>query len=198
MVIDSAAAELYNNLEWYKSLRKFREWNERAMWAVLALFGRPQAHLDMGCGDSSMLRVSKFAGVKTVLGVEVSNHARTIAPQRVHVMIRDLTTPLDKLRGRFDLVTCIEVAEHVEPEGTDVFLDNVVKNVAERLVFTGAPPGQDGTGHINLKVAAEWKELIEGRGLVFQYEPTVRLREFWAYSTGPMFWLPQNVMVFSK
>lgn len=190
--------ELYDNLEWYKSLRKFREWNERAMWAILALLGRPQGHLDMGCGDSSMLRVSKFAGVKNVLGIEVSSHARTIAPQRVHVMVRDLTQPLEKLRGRFDLVTCIEVAEHVTPEGTDIFLDNVTRNVAERLIFTAAPPGQDGTGHINCRPAPEWVDMIEGRGLHYNDHLTERLKDSWIYATGPMFWLPQNVMVFGK
>ena len=189
----------YDSLEWFRSLQKYRAWNEQAIWAVLALMGRPRSYLDLGCGDGTMLKTIRRAGVAQVLGIEVSSWAKIAAGKRVKVPIKvfDLAREFDLGRS-FDLVTCIEVAEHIQPEGTEMFLANIARHVNNWLVFTAAPPGQGGDGHINCREPVYWIEALESLGLTYDGSSTSRLAEHWRWATGPMFWLPQNCMVFRR
>jgi hypothetical protein len=192
-------AQYYDNPEWFRSLASMDEGNERAMYCVFGLLGVPGRHLDLGCGSGVMLRTSFKQGAE-VMGVECSMYAREQAPD-LDIVIGDLTRPLPDfiLQGRpFDLVTCIEVAEHVEPSGNDVFLDNVAHSTYKWLVFTGAIPGQGGTGHINCRPRAEWIQSLNKRGLVYDQGKTDELRMMWAWCTGGLVWLPQNVTVFYR
>lgn len=193
--------QYYDNLEWFRSLATTDEGNVRAMYCVYALLDVPRFHLDLGCGTGAMLRTSKLQGA-SVLGVECSTFAREAAPD-VPIMVGDLTDvlPMASIEtgyGFADLVTCIEVAEHVLPEGNNVLLDNVARCTHKWLIFTGAVPGQGGTGHINLRPRAEWQHLLERHGLRYEAEWTEHLRLMWTWCTGGLVWLPQNVMVFSR
>lgn len=182
---------------WYKDLERYREWNERAMWAAFAHLGRPESFLDLGCGDAWMVRVARMNGVKPSLGVEVSADLKKIKPKWASLLIHNLGTPLD-LGRKYDLVVSIEVGEHLPEEQADVYCDNIANHVGRWLVFTAAAPGQGGDGHVNCQPQEYWRLKLEDRELEYNYAQTERLREAWKYATGPMFWLPQNLQVFNK
>lgn len=180
---------------WFDSLAKYREWNERAMWAILATLGKPSSMVDLGCGDAWMVRTARMAGVKPSLGVEVSRALKLLRPLWASVYIADLRLPL-VLNRKYDLVVSVETAEHLEPEYADTYVDNVVNHCAKWLVFTAAIPGQNGEGHVNCQPKEYWQEKFEAKGLIYSGHYTYVLAEAWKWATGPMFWLPQNVQVF--
>lgn len=183
--------------EWYASLAEFRQWNEQAFWAILAHLGRPKSYLDVGCGDGWMVRTARMAGCKPSIGIEGSLEVRRVADRWARVAVHDLTQPLS-LQWKFDLVTSIEVGEHLPFEASETFIKSLTSHATNWLVFTAAIPGQGGHGHINCQPPEYWRELIEREGLAYDATTTEHLRETWKWVTGPMFWLPQNLQVFKR
>jgi hypothetical protein len=55
------------------------------------------------------------------------------------------------------------VAEHLNPDQSDQFIDNLVR-LSSRVLFSAAPPGQGGRNHINERPPGYWKGLFERRG----------------------------------
>src|SRR3990167_999792 len=184
------------DVEWFKSLGRFREWNQRALWAVFAHLGCPKSLVDFGCGDGAMVDAARGGGRILALGVEVLPAVRRFDSGAV---VRDLREPID-LGRTFDMALCIETGEHMPPESAAALVDNIVRHTDHWLVFTAAAVGQGGDGHINCQPQEYLRALIEGheRGLVYVDDVTERLRETWRWATGPMFWLPQNVQVFER
>lgn len=176
--------------EWIELLAPFDGWNERLVLALFAVFGVPGSMLDIGCGTSAMINVARKLGVDAI-GVDLI--ARE--PDIVH----DLREPMNLGRS-FDLIVCIEVAEHVPEPDSGVFLHNVVSHVQRdgMLVFSAAPPSQPGDFHVNLKPAKWWRDAIYERGLTYSEANTIKLRHLWQQVPMPMRWIVGNSQVFVR
>lgn len=176
--------------QWLERLAPFDGWNERIMMATFAIWGIPPSMLDVGCGTGAMCNIARKLGVDAV---GVDKIARP--PDSVH----DLRLPLN-LGRTFQLVLCIEVAEHIPADNSGVFMNSVVSHVERegRLVFSAAPPNQLGEGHVNTKPAEYWRSMIHERGLSYQDEMTAKLRLAWQWVPAPMMWLVGNVQVFER
>jgi hypothetical protein len=94
---------------------------------------------------------------------------------RKFILIHDLRLPL-RLRERFDLALCIEVAEHIHPAYEDVLLDTIC-SAADILVFSSASPGEGGLHHVNERAPSYWIRKISQRGLRFDSKTTKEIRE---------------------
>jgi len=70
---------------------------------------------------------------------------------------------LDK--ARYDLVCCMEVAEHIEPEYTKIFLKNLT-HWSDKLLMSIAGPGQKGRYHVNLQEIGYWDDLMKEFGYI--------------------------------
>lgn len=126
----------------------------------------PASVLDLGCGDGAMLCWWRRMGATSRVGVDQfgpDDWARD--GQGLHVR-HDLMQPLD-LGRRFDLAVCLEVAEHLPESAADTLIDTIVTH-SDRVVFSAAPPGQGGTGHLNEKPWEWWSEKWSARGWVAQ------------------------------
>ena len=184
---------------WFESLGRYRKWNRQAMHAILAHLGEPDTVLDVGCGDTAMLGVAYDLGASCV-GVEIAGDAHVHPKSGIKLIQHDLAKPLD-LKRQFGLVLCIEVGEHMEEAAADTLCATLAKHTAQWLVFTAAAPGQNGEGHVNCQPQEYWRAKLEGRGtehgaLQYNGSMTEHLYETWRWTTGPMFWLPQNLQVF--
>lgn len=186
---DTPAAAL---VDWIATLAPFDSWNERVIMALFALLGMPRTYLDVGSGTGSMVNLARKIGVEA-FGLD--NLPRPDA----WLMRVDLRYPVN-LGMQFDLVTSIEVAEHIPIEFDATFCDTVARHVAPSglLVFTAAHPGQAGEDHVNCRPATYWRRMFYDRGLAYDEQRSLRVAHMWQCTQSPAYWLTANVQVFTK
>lgn len=150
--------------------------------------------LDLGCGNGFFLDRFQKRG-KRVRGVDGSVHALSAAPAAVRpkLAVADLTAPLRL--GRYDLVVCSEVAEHLDARHADTLVDTICANAGQWVFFTAATPGQIGVHHVNGQPHAYWTAKFEHRGFQLDTEATDRLRQHLAKVISIIWWFKKNAMI---
>lgn len=104
---------------------------------------QPRTILDVGCGTGTTTVYLNQRGVKTV-GVEAPRVAIRNSERPDLIYHHDLRFPLH-LEGRFDLIWCFEVAEHIHPKFVETFVDSLVRH-SDVIAISAASPGQGGKG----------------------------------------------------
>lgn len=121
--------------------------------------------LDVGCGAAAWLAGYRHLGVADLLGVDGDYvDRRMLLIDKDRFVPQDITKHFD-LGRQFDLVQCLEVAEHVPPETSAQLVDNITRH-GKQVLFSAAVPGQGGEDHINEQSYGYWRELFEARGYV--------------------------------
>lgn len=177
---------------WLSGLSQFDVDNEMIALAVMCAFTKPQTWLDVGCGTGAVVRTARTLGIDAYGIDQMQEDAE-------HFKRVDLCEPLD-LGRKFELVTCIEVAEHLHAEYEGVLCDTLARHVIPGgiLVFTAAPPGQDGYNHFNLQPKKYWTDRLQSRGLVLNVAYTERMALMWKYTHSTLNHLHKNVQVFNQ
>jgi SAM-dependent methyltransferase len=151
----------------------------------------PITLLDVGCGTGTWLRAAADLGVLQVVGVD----GVVVAESHLHVPRSniehcDLTASFD-LGRRFDVVLCLEVAEHI-PESAAATLISSIVGHSDKVLFSAACPGQPGQHHVNCQWPDYWQCLFNSHGFVCddsirwqiwedsRIEPWYRQNIFWA------------------
>jgi hypothetical protein len=98
--------------------------------------------------------------------------------------------------GFFDCVLSFETAEHIDPDGTDQFILNLVNATGKHLLFTAAPPGQDGCGHINLHPKEFWIGKFINH-LTYDDEMSATISKAWRKLGAPNY-ICDNLIVFKR
>ncbi|MGH7898981.1 MAG: class I SAM-dependent methyltransferase [Candidatus Binatia bacterium] len=134
----------------------------RVIVPLLLEIVRPRSVVDVGCGVGSWLAVFREHGVEDVFGLD----GEWMDPSRLQIpaacfRAADLARP-PALERRFDLVVCLEVAEHLPETAERGFVDRLVE-LAPVVVFSAAIPFQGGEGHQNERWPEHWAELFEAR-----------------------------------
>ena len=104
----------------------------------------------------------------------------------------DLRAPIF-LEKRFDLAISTEVAEHLEEEQEEVYLENITKT-SDQILFTAAVPGQMGVNHINEQWQSYWIKKFRERGYYCDYS----IRDYFWNDKRINSWRRQNILYFSK
>ncbi len=151
--------------------------------------------LDLGCGHGYILARLHELG-KTVCGVDGSSYALAVIPPKIRdcVTKHDLSRPL--ALGKFDLVICTEVAEHLESRFADQLVNTICANAGRWIYFTAAVPGQGGHSHVNEQPHGYWVEKFKECGCKLLRPRTDILRKDLAGKVSAMWWFPRNSMVF--
>ncbi len=126
---------------------------------------QPRSVLDVGCGRGVWLLEYMRRGVPKVLGLDgdyVPSESLLIPSE--YFRAQDLRQAFD-LGERYDVVQCLEVAEHVEPSSAPLLIANLTRHGA-RVLFSAAPPGQGGESHVNEQSYEHWRRLFAERGFV--------------------------------
>lgn len=162
-----------------------------APFRYLAEKYHPTSAFDVGCGTGVYLRLLQDTGVSEIFGVDGINSDATVLPSGSYGKV-DLQSPLD-LDRTFDIVLCLEVAEHILPDSTEVLIDTVARHARDLIVFSMAEPGQPGNGHINCRTMSEVLDLWARRGWEPDLIDTLGIR---ALST--LSWFRRNLLVLKR
>jgi SAM-dependent methyltransferase len=183
-------------------VRHFRRRQElRGDYALLAgaLLDRLEfdSVLDVGCANGFLLERFAAAG-REIAGIELSPEVAEVLPPQVApaVVVGDFAEVPERFPSPFDLVCCVEVAEHLEPTRSRELVTVVTGAASRWIYFTAAPPGQSGRGHINCRAHEEWLGWFGEEGWRTAGEETDSLRAALEQLTRAH-WLRANSFVLS-
>ena len=151
---------------------------------------RPESVLDVGCGLGTWLAVAREMGVRDIQGVDGSwlEKSRLRVPEQ-SVQVLDLEKPFD-LGRRFDLVICLEVAEHLDERAARGIVASLVKH-GDVVLFSAAIPHQGGHHHVNEQWPDYWDALFAER----RFETLDFLRARIWKDSSILWWLRQNLLL---
>jgi SAM-dependent methyltransferase len=151
----------------------------------------PKSMLDVGCGLGTWLSVAHEMGVQDVNGIDgVWLDKTRLRVQEDLVQVRDLEKPFN-LGRRFDLVTCLEVAEHLDGNVARNFIASLTSH-GDVLLFSAAIPFQGGHHHVNEQWPDYWRLLFQEQ----DYHPIDFVRERIWNDSSILWWLRQNILLF--
>ena len=178
----------------------FNDANERKILSsqkvarIIASYYKFQNILDIGCGMGLYLRELNKMG-KDVLGCDSSKAGIRMAAPEITVFYADVTKPL-YVNRKFDTALCFEVAEHIKKK----YSRQLVKNCtaySDTVLFTAAPEGQGGVGHINEQPFEFWIHLFEEMGFAYDSDLSEKVKGHMKQE-DVVEWIADNFMSFSK
>jgi SAM-dependent methyltransferase len=163
--------------------------------AIEETFPEALSYLDVGAGSGAFAAEARRRG-KYVTACEHSPFGRAIArAQQVDVRDFDLEQSPPVSVGPADLAFSLEVGEHLPPELGHGLVAFLVEH-APNIVFSAAPPGQGGTGHINEQPQEYWIDEFRSVGGEYDAEASDRLRDALDRHPTTRPWYRQNAMAF--
>jgi len=119
--------------------------------------------LDAGCAMGLLVEALVERGIDAH-GIDISEYAISQAAPAIRDRVRvgSLATPLD---GRYDLIVCIEVLEHMPPADARVALANLCAH-ADDIIFSSSPTDFGETTHVNVQPPEAWAEAFAREGLL--------------------------------
>jgi hypothetical protein len=160
---------------------------------IFSIISPIESCLDLGCGVGTWLRVARELGVKSIQGFDGE-----WVPEQYLQIPKDCFTRVD-LTYAFpeqyvtNLAICLEMAEHL-PEKSANQLTDFLTDSADYILFSAAPPGQPGGGHINGQWPEYWANKFSLKGFVAL--DLIR-RHIWR-EKGIPFWYKQNIFLCVK
>jgi hypothetical protein len=149
---------------------------------------------DIGCGPGLLLAALREMGWYG-MGLDGSQHAIDAAPVSVRpsIVCVDVTTwPLSI--GPHSVAICTEVAEHLPPDAAPGLVRYLTQIASRHVIFTAAPPGQDGHDHLNEQPREYWLDLFADHGWIEDVESTRELQKRWT-KVKRCWWIPKNLIV---
>jgi hypothetical protein len=149
--------------------------------------------LDVGCGIGIWMQKWSDQGVSTVHGIDAPliKQGEIVVPDD-WITLHNLEDPFD-MDVTYDLVTCLEVAEHIHEEYSDTLIDSLTRH-SQNILFSAAIPGQGGVHHVNEQYQDYWIKKFKARG--YQAYDVVRPATW--NNPEVQFYYSQNCFLFSK
>lgn len=155
----------------------------------------PKSILDVGCGTGTWLKVAKELGVSEVVGIDGDYVDRSVLLQNLdqnEFLAADLSFPF-QLDRQFDLLICLEVAEHLHEDFAENFIYSLSLH-SDLILFSAAIPLQGGQNHLNEQAPSYWIKKFENSGY-HVYDP---IRPLVWNSQEVDVWYKQNMFLFSR
>lgn len=143
---------------------------------------------DIGCGDGSYTFGFRENGV-FCSGYDGNPHTPQITQHRCSTV--DFSRIADI--GPYDMVLCLEVAEHIPAKYERTFIDNLTKTAERLIVLSWAVEGQGGIGHVNCRNNDYVIEAMACRGFRYNHKASMRLRR-----SANISWFKKTIMVYER
>jgi SAM-dependent methyltransferase len=188
----AAPDELYDE-RYYADIDPFMLVSAPAISRSLKRELAPRSVIDVGCGAGALLASLEEVGV-TCVGFDYAEAALERC-RRSGLMARRLDIERDPIPpDRADVVVSTEVAEHLDEQRADRFVE-LLTTLAPIAVVTAALPGQGGTDHVNEQPNDYWIEKFETRGFALDSDLSTLLRAEWR-DAGVESFLYASLMIF--
>ncbi len=129
---------------------------------IIKEFG-PDTVLDAGCAKGFLVESLRDRGVEAY-GIDISEYAISEVrdDMRPYCKVASITDT-DSFDREYDLITCIEVLEHLTvPEGKEA-LKNICSNT-DTVIFSSTPDDLGDPTHINVQPADYWIKMFNNNG----------------------------------
>lgn len=139
----------------------WRAWFTMVARRIVDVTGPSDRVLDVGCARGLLVQAFVEVGCDAH-GIDLSDTSIGQASPEVRdrLEVASATTPIE---GEFDLVTCIEVLEHMSPADAESAIDNICA-VTSRVVLSSTPGDFDEATHINVHPIGDWAAAFASRG----------------------------------
>lgn len=180
--------------DYYAGFRVTGRASANVIAPLLVAASTPASVVDVGCGEGYFLDAFREHGISDTLGVDGPFNDGAVVRAAGHGFRNvDLQGGPLALGRRFDLVVCLEVAEHLKPRFAEELVAGLT-SAGPAIVFSAAVPGQGGDGHVNEQPQSYWAEIFAAHG--FWPSDVVR-PETWA-DDRVSWWYRQNLLVYRQ
>jgi glycosyltransferase involved in cell wall biosynthesis/2-polyprenyl-3-methyl-5-hydroxy-6-metoxy-1,4-benzoquinol methylase len=123
----------------------------------------PASVLDVGCAIGMLVEALRDCGIEAK-GFDLSPWAIEQVPERLqpYCWVGSVT---EEIEGHYDLITCIEVLEHLPPWMADAAVANICRH-ADHVLFSSTPDDFDEPTHLNVEPGGYWANLFLRHGFV--------------------------------
>jgi SAM-dependent methyltransferase len=121
----------------------------------------PSTALDVGCAFGFLVEALRDRGVDAT-GTDISEYAISqVGGSAVgHCRVESALEPIE---GRYDLISCLEVVEHLSPEDGRSALANMTA-ATDQLLLSTTPADFNEPTHINVRPVEYWAEILAELG----------------------------------
>jgi len=123
----------------------------------------PKTALDAGCAIGILVEALRQRGIDAQ-GFDISEYAISQVPPALAPYVKTGSILDSNLYSqRFDLVTCIEVVEHLQPADADLAVENLCR-WSDTVLLTSSPVDYGEATHFNVQLPGYWVELFARNG----------------------------------
>lgn len=121
----------------------------------------PKKTLDVGCAVGYLVEGLRDRGVEA-WGVDISDYAISKVRDDIkpYCRVQSATVPINE---KYDLITCIEVMEHLKPEEFNKAIENIC-NATDTVLFSSTPFDYDEESHYSINNAGFWSRIFAYNG----------------------------------
>jgi len=138
---------------------------------------RPTRVLDAGCAIGLLVEAFDEQGVES-FGFDLSEYAIGEVPDALkdRCWTQSLTDPID---GTYDLVTCIEVIEHLPASEAALAVERLC-SATDAVLFSSTPEEHEEPTHLNVQPPEYWSALFAANGFFREVDYDASFLSPWA------------------
>jgi hypothetical protein len=186
--------ELFHNEVFHSLISDTSLKSARIIIPLVLKILKPNSIVDIGCGVGAWLSIFKEHGIEDLLGIDghyVNQNTLMIPKEQFSGC--DLKKAKININKRFDLALCLEVAQYLPRENSELFITSLTE-LAPVVIFSSATPFQGGPLQINERWPHEWAAFFQKRG----YKPIDCIRKKIWNNKDVALWYAQNMIMYAR
>jgi SAM-dependent methyltransferase len=154
---------------------------------------QPNSVTDVGCGGGTWLRACRELGATQLFGIDGYATSPEMLKDLTNVTFNNMDFNKCFSLKETDLVISLEVAEHLQPSSSQMFIESLT-NGSHAVLFSAAYSGQGGDDHFNERPHSFWAKIFIDLG----YSPFDLFRPYFWGNNEVSSWYRQNAFLYIK